>query len=143
LTTVKAECLFRLDWFCHVTLLLLDRAPRGQNIPLCLPFFTTTSPFGEPPCCGEPVGESQCPRLDAKRNLPNTLAGVNGPLNGNEYRNELFDRGNCCFHHRLFCNDNRVTKMVEEFGGKLLYGHTQQVNSCHGIPADNVTTAHR
>jgi predicted phosphodiesterase len=55
-------------------------------------------------------------------------------------KGELFNLGNCSFHHGLFCNDHHAKKMVQRFGRSILYGHTHdlQIYSSHGWPADNV-----
>jgi hypothetical protein len=55
-------------------------------------------------------------------------------------KGELFQLGNCSFHHGLFVNDHHAKKMVQRFGRSVLYGHTHdlQVYSSYGYPADNV-----
>ncbi len=37
-------------------------------------------------------------------------------------KGELFNLGNCSFHHGLFCNDHHAKKMVTRFGRNILYG---------------------
>jgi hypothetical protein len=55
-------------------------------------------------------------------------------------KGQLFQLGNCSFHHGLFCNDHHAKKMVQRFGRSILYGHCHdlQVYSSHGYRADNV-----
>ena len=55
-------------------------------------------------------------------------------------RGELFQLGNCFFHHGLYCNDHHAKKMVQRFTKNILYGHCHdlQIYTSYGVPADNV-----
>jgi hypothetical protein len=56
---------------------------------------------------------------------------------------ELFQLGNCFFHHGLYLGDFHSKQMAVKFKRNILYGHTHdlQVYSSYGYRADHVTIA--
>lgn len=53
---------------------------------------------------------------------------------------QLFELGNCAFHHGLYTNDGHSKKMVTRFNRNILYGHTHDIQMylSHGHRASDV-----